>query len=170
LILHLIHRFGSRKVTLMNNEVARIYGDKVRVRACGICWQEGRLLMVNHSSITPTNFWAPPGGGVEFGDSVADTLKKEFKEETGLLIEPGEFLFGCEFIEKPIHSIELFYRVSVKSGQLKTGRDPEIQIIKEVRFLSPEEIRNIPGKELHGIFRLIDSPVGLQDLRGFFRI
>jgi 8-oxo-dGTP diphosphatase len=154
----------------VDHEVAKIYGDKVRVRACGICWKEERLLMVNHASITPTNFWAPPGGGIEFGQSVAETLKKEFHEETGLTIAPGEFLFGCEYIEKPIHSIELFYAVSIVSGRLKTGHDPEIQIIKEVRFLSPGEIEKIPAMELHGIFRFIDSPAALQGLRGFFRL
>jgi 8-oxo-dGTP diphosphatase len=110
----------------MDKEVAKIYGDKVRVRACGICWEADRLLMVNHSSITPTNFWAPPGGGVEFGESIGDTLTKEFAEETGLKIKPGDFLFGCEFIKRPIHSIELFYSVTVHDGKLKTGHDPEM--------------------------------------------
>jgi 8-oxo-dGTP diphosphatase len=154
----------------MDQDVAKIYGGKVRVRACGICWEANRLLMVNHSSITPTDFWSPPGGGVEFGQSVSETLKKEFKEETGLIIRPGNFLFGCEFIEHPIHSIELFYEVTVEAGQLKTGCDPEIQIIKDVRFLSMDEIKGIPSGELHGIFRVTSSPASLQDLRGFFRI
>jgi 8-oxo-dGTP diphosphatase len=154
----------------MKKEVAKVYGNKVRVRACGVCWDDDRLLMVNHHSITPTNFWAPPGGGVEFGQSLDASLKKEFIEETGLNITPGQFLFGCEFIQQPIHSIELFYEVNTYSGHLRTGKDPEIQIITEVRFLTPEEISNIPIPELHGIFRFIDSPADLKNLRGFFRI
>src|SRR3954468_14098393 len=109
----------------MNAEVARIYGNKVRVRACGLCWKDDRLLMINHKSITPTNFWAPPGGGVEFGQSLEETLKKEFLEETGLHIMPGKFLFGCEYILNPIHSVELFYEVMIHGGTLKTGYDPE---------------------------------------------
>lgn len=154
----------------MEKDVAEIYGNKVRVRACGVCWENDRLLMVNHDSITSTNFWAPPGGGVEFGQSIERCLKKEFIEETGLNITPGEFLFGCEFIQQPIHSIELFYQVKVYAGNLRTGSDPEIQIIKDVQFLTVEEIAKIPSKELHGIFRLIDSPADLKNLRGFFRI
>lgn len=154
----------------MDGKVANVYGNKVRVRACGLCWNEGRLLMVNHTSITPTNFWAPPGGGVEFGYSVNETLRKEFLEETGLVVIPSAFLFGCEFIQKPIHSIDLFYAVTVQGGMLKTGRDPELQIIKDVRYLSMDEIQRMPPRELHGIFRLIESPSTLQDLRGFFRI
>lgn len=154
----------------MDKSVAKVYGNKVRVRACGICWEGDRLLMVNHSGITPTNFWCPPGGGVEFGESIGETLQKEFEEETGLLIKPGEFLFGCEYIEEPIHSIELFYSVKAEGGDLKTGSDPEIQIIKSVRFMNFAEILALPEKELHGIFKVITTADQLQNLRGFFRI
>jgi 8-oxo-dGTP diphosphatase len=154
----------------MDQDVAKVYGNKVRVRACGICMSENRLLLVNHRGITSRNFWAPPGGGVEFGQSITETLKKEFKEETGVDIEPGHFLFGCEFIEKPIHSIELFYSVEHVGGIVKTGFDPEVQIIQEVRFMSSEDIRNIAVSELHGIFRFISSPAELKTLKGFFRI
>ncbi len=154
----------------MDKEVAKVYGNKVRVRACGICWDGEKLLMVNHAGITSTNFWAPPGGGVEFGQSIEEALKKEFLEETGFAVVPGEFLFGCEYIEQPIHSIELFYAIRATSGTLKKGCDPEIQIIKDVKFLSSAEIESFPKKELHGIFRIVQSPADLQNLRGFFRI
>jgi 8-oxo-dGTP diphosphatase len=154
----------------MDKDVAKVYGNKVRVRACGMCWDDDKLLMVNHDGITPTDFWSPPGGGIEFGQSIESCLKKEFREETGLNIVPGHFAFGCEFIDNPIHSIELFYTVEVASGTLKVGCDPEIQIIKDVRFMSVADILELPSKELHGIFRLIDSPADLKGLRGFFRI
>jgi 8-oxo-dGTP diphosphatase len=154
----------------MDQEVAKIYGNKVRVRACGICWREDELLMVNHSGITPTDFWCPPGGGVEFGESIPQTLEKEFKEETGLIIKPGNFLFGCEYIEKPIHSIELFYEIRHENGRLKTGSDPEIQIIKSVRFMSFDQIKSLPQQELHGIFRHVQTPADFHHLKGFYRI
>jgi 8-oxo-dGTP diphosphatase len=154
----------------MDQAVAKIYGNKVRVRACGLCWDNDGLLMVNHAGITPGDFWAPPGGGVEFGQTIEAALKKEFREETGLAIRPEKFLFGCEYIGAPIHSIEIFYNVAIESGQLKTGCDPEIQIIKEVRFMSFDEIRKISDPEVHGIFRLVGSVADLRNLRGFFTI
>ena len=154
----------------MDADIAKMYGNKVRVRACGICWSGDRLLMVNHRGITDTNFWAPPGGGVEFGESIEDCLIKEFLEETGLIITPGRFIFGCEFIQSPIHSIELFYDIQIAGGRLRTGEDPEIQIIEDVKFMSQEEITAIPSGEIHGIFRLIDRAADLKTLNGFFRI
>ena|SRR5688572_4421904 len=154
----------------MDEAVAKIYGNKVRVRVCGLCWDNNSLLMANHMGITPTNFWSPPGGGVDFGQSILETLKKEFMEETGLVVKPGQFLFGCEYIEGPIHSIELFYPVSVEAGRLKTGTDPEIQIIKKVRYMDFTEIMDTPKNELHGIFRIVESPEDLTKLNGFYRI
>jgi 8-oxo-dGTP diphosphatase len=154
----------------MDEEIAKVYGNKVRVRACGLCWTDNQLLMVNHKGITPTDFWSPPGGGVEFGQSMEEALKKEFLEETGLKITPGKFLFGCEYIEKPIHSVELFFEVSAYGGKLKTGCDPEIQIIEAVRYITFPEIKRLPPQEVHGIFKLTDTPADLRSLIGFYRI
>jgi 8-oxo-dGTP diphosphatase len=154
----------------MDKDVARVYGNKVRVRACGLCFQEQGVLMVNHKGITNGDFWAPPGGGIEFGDSIEKTLVKEFEEETRLRIQPGEFRFGCEYINDPIHSIELFYLVNVIGGELRTGKDPELQIIDNVKFLTLDELKKISLTEVHGIFRFVNSLDDLKSIRGFYRI
>ena len=44
--------------------------------------------------------WAPPSGGVEPGESVADTAIREVYEETGILVEPVRVvavLSGCDY-------------------------------------------------------------------------
>jgi 8-oxo-dGTP diphosphatase len=154
----------------MDAGIRSTYGNKVRLRACGICWHENALLLVNHRGITAAPFWAPPGGGVEFGESVEACLKKEFLEETGLEISAGKFLFACEYIHEPLHAIELFFSVSVVGGSLKKGNDPELPIIEDVRFVPGTELLRIPSNELHGIFRHIQTPGDLNALSGFFRI
>jgi 8-oxo-dGTP diphosphatase len=154
----------------MDAEVAKIYGQKVRVRVCGLCWQGGDLLLVNHRGVTSGDFWAPPGGGIEFGQSIEQTLRREFLEETGLTIRVGEFMFGCEFIRGPLHAIELFHEVFATAGELRAGRDPEIQIIRDARYMSNEDVRGIPQKQLHGVFQHVDKVADLKDLKGFLRI
>src|SRR5688572_17010203 len=104
----------------MESEIAKIYGNRLRVRVCGICWENDRLLLVNHQ-MPNGDFWAPPGGGLEFGEEAADALKREFKEEANLDIDVGSYLFGCEFIRQPLHAIELFFDVKAVGGLLKTG-------------------------------------------------
>ncbi|MGC1240922.1 MAG: NUDIX hydrolase [Chryseosolibacter sp.] len=154
----------------MDAKITRLYGDRVRVRVCGLCWQGANLLMVKHRHLANDGFWAPPGGGLEFGESIEQCLKKEFLEETGLLIGPGRFQFGCEFIQKPLHAVELFFEVNITGGLLQKGDDPELPMIEEVRYLSPAEIAEIPSANLHGIFGLAGSPEALKTLTGFYRI
>ena len=154
----------------MESEIAAIYGGKVRVRACGMCLSEGKLLLVNHKIGFNRDFWAPPGGGVEFGYSLRLTVEREFMEETGLSVAAGNFLFGCEFIQDPLHAVELFFEVRTLSGYLKTGEDPELQIIKDARFMDQNEIDRIAPENLHGIFRVTRTISDLMSLKGFYTI
>lgn len=45
---------------------------------------QGRVLMIHK---TDNNKWALPGGGHEIGESIADTVVREVKEETGYDVE-----------------------------------------------------------------------------------
>ena len=157
----------------MENEVHAFYGNKVRVRVCGLCYIHNKILLVNHKAITKTNFWAPPGGGLNFGETAEDCLKREFKEETGLEVEAGDFLFVCELIRHPLHAIELFFKVEPVTFELRTGNDPEPgspNIIKGVDLKSLEEIQAIPNDEIHGVFSYANHPSQVEHLRGYFKL
>lgn len=158
----------------MNPEIPEIYRHRTRIRVCGMCWQGDNLLMVNHRGLTAGNFWAPPGGGIEFGEAAHDALIREFGEETGVLVKPLELRFVCEYIQPPLHAVELFFSVTNLGGRVKTGVDPESdadkQLITDVRFMPLEEILAEPEHERHGIFRLVRSVADLQRLSGFHRI
>lgn len=158
----------------MTNQVHALYGNRLRVRACGLLVENESLLMVNHRSLSQGDFWSLPGGGVDFGESITTALLRETREETGLQAEAGEFLFACEFIKKPLHAIELFFRLNRTGGLLQTGFDPEMktenQIIKDVRFLSWKEIQKMDAQSVHGIFRFVKQPVEITGLHGYFKL
>jgi 8-oxo-dGTP diphosphatase len=154
----------------MDQEVVKIYGNRVRARVCGLCWKEDSLLMANHSALNDGDFWAPPGGGIEFGKSAQAWLAQEFLEETNLNIAVKNFAFGCEYVHPPLHAIELFYDVEPKSGSLRIGADPELQIIKDVQYMSFNQIKNLPPEQVHGLFKMVTSASELKNLRGFFPI
>jgi len=156
----------------MNEEIAHFYGNKTRLRVCGLCFHQDKILVVNHKGLATDNFWAPPGGGIHFGEPVETALVREFLEETGLLIAPKRFLFVCEFIHEPLHALELFFEVEKRGGELRTGHDPETihNVIGDVRFQSFAELMAQKEDERHGIFRLTTSVEELKNLRGFYRI
>jgi len=154
----------------MDGEIVKIYGNRLRVRVCGLCWEGDRLLLANHGMISGSNLWLPPGGGLAYGETLEKALKREFSEETGLEVAQQNFAFGCEFLKKPLHALELFYHVVITGGTLKSGYDPELQIIQDVRFFSESEISALSKDELHGIFRIARTPNELRKLSGFYSI
>ncbi len=158
----------------MNNPVNQVYGNRTRIRVCGLCWQGSKLLLVNHEMSPGKSFWAPPGGGVEFGQRMEDALVREFLEETHLTVQVGKFQFITEVIRPPLHAIEVFFEVTAEDLTLKLGSDPEMpsgtQIIKEVTFMEWADIQRIPKEEKHGLFSICQTPEDLQLLTGHYKI
>lgn len=156
----------------VKNEVTQLYGSKLRIRVCGICISNEQILMVRHRFLGNENiFWSPPGGGMQFGESAPETLKREFLEETGLVVEAGEMLFVNEFIKPPLHAVELFFQIKTFSGSVIKGSDPEFsegnQIIREVRFMSMEEIKQLPANHVHSLFLNCDTIEDVLALHGY---
>ncbi len=156
------------------NAIRRLYGEKLRIRTCGICFSGDGLLLVKHRALTRHGyFYAPPGGGMQYGESAEDCLEREFIEECGLEIEVGSFLFTHEFLRPPLHAIELFFAVEARGGQLITGQDPEMgqgeQIIEQVQYLLPEEIEREKGEQMHHMINLCQNPKDLMKCRGYFK-
>ena len=154
----------------MDRAITQTYGNKVRVRGCGILWKNDSILLVNHKFSPESSFWAPPGGGVEFGQSLSETISREFMEETQMAVKVGAFLFGCEYINDPLHSVELFFHTEFLSGEVKVGQDPELPIIQDVCFMEYAKLKELKAKELHGIFEIASTAEQFRELRGFYRI
>jgi 8-oxo-dGTP diphosphatase len=157
----------------MEDQIVKMFGNRLRVRVCGILVEKGKILMVQHKSIGDTGIlWAPPGGGMDFGQPVHDNLIREFREETGLEIEILRFLFINEFLKPPLHAIEIFFEVKRAGGRLNTGIDPEMdekgQIIKKIQFLGSDDLEAIGKNRIHNIFSKISKPTDVLMLKGFF--
>ena len=150
------------------NPKATGYADKLRVRVCGICIENDKLLLVKHGhTIGNKAFWIPPGGGLTYGETVQDCLQRELLEETGLHVKVNRFLFVNEFLQAPLHAVELFFEVSITDGELATGTDPELkqdqQLIEKVQWLTIKDILAIPIPDKH---RVLQHLISLDDLLG----
>lgn len=154
-------------MTELNPNVSA-YADTLRVRVCGICIVDNKLLLVQHDRTIGNNaFWAPPGGGLTYGETMHECLKREMLEETGLQVTVNRFLFVNEFLHTPLHALEFFFEVSITDGEVITGTDPEFtgrqQLIKNVQWQSIKEILAIPIPDKH---RVLQHLISLDDLLG----
>ena len=115
--------------------------------------------------------WALPGGEVNFGESLKNSLEREVYEETGILAKTKDFLFISEFIKKPFHAVELFFNMEAKTKEIKLGHDPELgqetNSIGEAKWMDFQEINSLSAREKHGIFRLAKDIEQLRKNEGF---
>lgn len=121
------------------------YKHTLRVRSCGILRTGEGIVLVNlRSPVTDSFIWTAPGGGVKAGESLKDTVEREFAEETGLIVKADDLILINELLEPPYHAIEFFFGVNLIQGELSKGNDPERtpddQIIEKVEYIKEEEL------------------------------
>jgi 8-oxo-dGTP diphosphatase len=152
-------------------DIIKNFGHKLRVRVCGLYVHNNRLLLLKHQSIGAQGIlWSPPGGGMEFAEHTADTLIREFIEETGLTPTKYEFGFVHEYVNPPLHAVELFFTITKVEGEATLGKDPEMsgeQMLQELAFVDLETLRAIPDEQKHFLLRGIHSWDELMGRKGY---
>jgi len=101
--------------------------QKIKERARAIIIDHGKILLINR--IKGDDFyWVIPGGGVEFGESHEQAVKRECLEELGVKIEVQKL-----FLQRPSDKQEtkgqqeFFYLCNIIDGKIGTGQGPEFQ-------------------------------------------
>jgi ADP-ribose pyrophosphatase YjhB (NUDIX family) len=98
----------------------------VKVRVTGIVIEDGRLLLLNQDTDTGRS-WSLPGGKLEDGETLAEALVREMKEETGLDVEPGRLLYVCDHLPGGgTHVVHMTFearRTGGTVGDIEAGAD-----------------------------------------------
>jgi ADP-ribose pyrophosphatase YjhB (NUDIX family) len=138
--------------------VNKVYGGKNRVRVCGLLVEKRSVLLIKMAGIGPLgHLWIPPGGGVEFGETLKSATARELKEELNLDIHVGDYFMVHEHISNPLHAIEHFYFV-------ERGNDAPIEVqlqnenqngdfIIECKWFTWDEIVKTDPSLLHDILK-----------------
>lgn len=90
-----------------------------RFGAYGVFVQDSKILLTLKKSGPYKGLWDLPGGGIEFGESPEEALKREFLEEVALEVTRFEFFHvatsNCDYHKQDqcchFHHIGMLYRV-----------------------------------------------------------
>jgi len=110
---------------------------RIRIRVAGILLnRKNELLLVNHRK-KGKSYWLLPGGGVEYGETMEQALKREFKEELSLRIKKVEnlvFIHDTVYPGKKRHILNIYYRVKVENIR-KLSPNPD-RVLKASGFVT----------------------------------
>ena len=110
---------------------------------------DGRVLLIRRGD---TGEWAPPGGTLEWGETLRSTLPRELLEEAGVeLLSAGELLgvYSDPKRDLRFHAVTMIVAATV-SEPLKPPMNP-LEVL-EVRFFEPTAL---PSPIAHGMGEML---------------
>ena len=115
------------------------------VVTCTIYFKNKFLVIRRHAAAKQFGgTWGFPGGKIEQGETVIGALKREVKEETGLILE-DKVLFVDSYYYG--HSVGLHFAVFATSDDVTPEPGVEYKWLKSLTEL--QELPRIPGIDFH---------------------
>jgi ADP-ribose pyrophosphatase YjhB (NUDIX family) len=100
--------------------------------------RDGRLLLVKRLRAPEAGHWSLPGGKVDFGESIADAVRREIREEVGLEIELGASLGLVEMIGiDDQHWVSPIFLAHAAEGEARNNEPEKIEAIAWVALDAP---------------------------------
>jgi len=116
--------------------------DKPTIRVAGLLVHQGSILMVEQGR-GEERYWLLPGGGVQFGETLSDALRRELQEELGLRVGVQRLLAIVESIspepDYAKHVIHLIFEISASPEALPEPK--EVKVLK-ARYLSELQLQS----------------------------
>jgi ADP-ribose pyrophosphatase YjhB (NUDIX family) len=120
-----------------------VYYASSKATACALCVDErGRVLLARRANEPFQGRWDLPGGFLEEGEHPLDALRRELLEETGLEVEPLEFV-GVWMDSYPyemhtVSTLNLYWTARVLAGSQAAADD-----VAELGWFRPDQL---PGE------------------------
>jgi ADP-ribose pyrophosphatase YjhB (NUDIX family) len=98
-----------------------------------------RVLLIRRGQPPGEGLWSVPGGRLEPGETLAQAVAREVREETGLIVEVGPLALVVERMGDDHHFVILDYLARVIGGSMAAATDAA-----EARFIDDGELGTLP--------------------------
>src|SRR5208337_2321443 len=111
-----------------SEKMKREYPDRPIVGVGGVVIHRQRALLIRRGCEPLKGEWSIPGGMLELGEDLAEGVRRELKEETGLDVKPLEIVAAFDRITREgkrvkYHYVIVDYVCRLKRGRLKPASD-----------------------------------------------
>ena len=111
-----------------------------KLTADGAVLKQDKILLVKRKNNPYKDKWALPGGFVEYGERVENTVVREVLEETGLKTKVKEIIgvYSDPKRDPRGHTVTIVYLLELINGELKSGDDAA-----DARFFSLDSLPDL---------------------------
>lgn len=122
------------------SEVKREYPEHPIVGVGGVVIHRSRVLLIRRGGEPLKGEWSIPGGLLELGEELAQGVRRELKEETGLDVEPLEILAAFDRIFREGSRVRYHYVIVDYACRLKRGRLKPASDVLDARWVRREDL------------------------------
>lgn len=91
----------------------------------GVVIRDGKVLLARHTYGRGSGMLIIPGGYVDYGETPQNALKREFLEETGIIVEPRAIV-GIRF---NMHDWYVVFRADYVSGEARSDGEENSEVL-----------------------------------------
>jgi len=134
--------YVGRAVTkrVLSETMKREYPDRPIVGVGGVVIHRQRALLIRRGCEPLKGAWSIPGGMLELGEDLAQGVRRELKEETGLEVEPLEIVAAFDRITREGKRVKYHYVIVDYVCRLKRGRLKPASDVTDAHWVRREEM------------------------------
>jgi 8-oxo-dGTP diphosphatase len=103
----------------------RMIRKRLSITVDAVILKENKIVLIKRRNAPFKEYYALPGGFVDYGEKVEDAVIREVKEETGLKtkIEKLVGVYSAPDRDPRGHTITIVYKLNITGGKLRSGDD-----------------------------------------------
>jgi 8-oxo-dGTP diphosphatase len=140
----------------------RTYPERPYLAVSAAIIRNGKVLVVRRARTPALNLYTLPGGAVELGESLAEAVAREVREETSLLIEAVALAGHREVITRDAQGrIERHFVILCFAARWLAGEPVLNDELDDARWIEPSELDAYRTTE--GLAEIVAAAAALLD-------